>query len=64
LDQLDGEADKSDGGKACEQKRHEAAKPLVIGKMTGDERTEILPVRPRESESPTRRTRPRHSVPL
>jgi hypothetical protein len=31
LDQLKGEADQRDGDKAGQQKRHEAAKPLIVG---------------------------------
>ena len=64
VDQLSGEADKGNGDEAGKQHRHEAAEPLVVRKVTADDRAEILPLRSRESESPTRRARPRHSVPL
>ena len=61
---LEGEAGQRDQDKADEQQRHEAPQQLGIGQMAADDRTEILPVRPRQRESVTRRTHPRHSVPL
>jgi hypothetical protein len=64
MHQLEGKADNGNGGKANEQDGYEAAQQLGIGKMPADDGTEILPIRRRESESLTRRARPRHSVPL
>ena len=61
---LEGEAGQRDQDKADEQQRHEAPQQLGVGQMAADDRAEVLPVRPRESESLTRRTHPRHSVPL